>query len=98
MLRYNINQAHKKVKRTFLIIDSRFNGVKALVKKLLDAHAQDQKEMIKELLNTNPAVYTAENVEQAIDLYNKTYVKQREESTTASETLSGDTDSEDSDL
>ena len=63
---------------------------------LLDAHAQDQKEMIKELLNTNPAVYTAENVEQAIDLYNKTYVKQREESTTASETLSGDTDSEDS--
>ena len=42
---------------------------------LLDAHNQDQRENLKELLSKGPANYQAENVEKSSDLYSRTYLK-----------------------
>ena len=62
---------------------------------LLDAHNMDQKENLRSLLKKSPARYQPENLEKAYDLYKRTYLKQEEGSTTVSESLCSDDESQD---
>ena len=57
---------------------------------LLDAHNEDQKDYLRGLLKIRPANYHAENSEKAMSLYNKTYLKIEEDSTTATESFDTD--------
>ena len=56
----------------------------------MDAHNQDQRENLKELLSKGPAEYQAENVEKSSDLYRRTYMKQETQSSSISETSESD--------
>ena len=51
----------------------------------MDAHSQDQRESLKELLSKGPAYYQAENVEKSADLYNRTYLRNKDQSSEISE-------------
>ena len=62
---------------------------------LLDAHNEDQKESLKKMLSISPANYNAENIEEAMKLYKRTYMKQEESSTNASESFDTDDETQD---
>ena len=51
----------------------------------MDAHNQDQRENLKEILSKGPANYQAENVEKSADLYNRTYLRNNNQASETSE-------------
>ena len=51
----------------------------------MDAHNQDQRENLRELISKGPANYQAENVEKSSDLYSRTYLKNQASETSESD-------------